>query len=69
MLLCFLLQSLDKAKGTLLSAAAVEVRIIKSLCGVRQHHRQGILQRQIRGYTRALTANCDSPETVNEFIV
>lgn len=69
MLLCFLLQNLDKAKGKLLSAAALEVRIIKSLCGVRQNQQQGILRRQIGGYIRALTANCDSPGTVNDFIV
>ncbi len=57
-----------------LSAAAVQVRNIRSLRDIGQNQRQAFLRGQIRGSTAQhaawapLARNPDSPETVNDFI-
>lgn len=52
MLLCFILQNLERVKGKfLLSASVVEVRNIRSLHDVFQIQRQGFLRGQMRGTT------------------
>lgn len=57
-----------------LSAAAVQVRNIRSLCDVGQNQRQAFLRGQIRGSIAQhalwdpLATNSHSPETINDFI-
>lgn len=71
----FLTAEFGESEGQVfLSAAAVQVRNIRTLCDVGQNQRQAFLRGQIRGSTaqhaawNPLGTYSDSPDAVNDFI-